>query len=63
MLAHLPEVAQRYFARAIAPGTPLFRTVRLEMQGSFILNGTPFLTKPDGFADALHRFATSLRND
>ena len=40
MLADLPEVAQRYFARAIAPGTPLHRTVRLEMEGSFIMNGT-----------------------
>ena len=40
MLADLPEVAQRYFTRAIAPGTPLHRTVRLEMEGSFIMNGT-----------------------
>lgn len=39
MVADLPEVAQRYFARAIAPGTPLHRTVRLDMAGSFILNG------------------------
>ncbi len=41
MVADLPEVAQRYFARAIEPGTPLHRVVRLEMEGSFILNGTP----------------------
>ena len=40
MVAHLPEIAQRYFARAITPGTPLHRVVRLEMEGSFILNGT-----------------------
>ncbi len=40
MLADLPEVAQRYFTRAIAPGTPMHRTVRLEMEGSFIMNGT-----------------------
>ncbi|PZX46816.1 hypothetical protein LY56_01025 [Roseinatronobacter thiooxidans] len=39
MVADLPEVAQRYFARAIAPGTPLHRVVRLEMAGSFIMNG------------------------
>jgi len=32
-------VAQRYFARAIEPGTPLHRVVRLEMGGSFIMNG------------------------
>ena len=37
----MPEIAQRYFARAIQPGTPLHRTVRLEMEGRFILNGTP----------------------
>ena len=40
MVADLPEVAQRYFARAIVPGTPLHRVVRLEMEGTFILNGT-----------------------
>lgn len=39
MVADLPEVAQRYFARAIDPGTPLHRIVRLEMAGSFIMNG------------------------
>ena len=41
MTAGLPEVAQRYFARAIEPGTPLHRSVRLQMEGSFILNGNP----------------------
>lgn len=40
MVADLPEVAQRYFARAIEPGTPLHRVVRLEMAGSFIMNGS-----------------------
>jgi hypothetical protein len=39
MTAALPDIAQRYFARAIAPGTPLHRTVSLEMEGTFILNG------------------------
>ena len=39
MVAGLPEVAQRYFARAITPGTPLHRVVRLDMAGSFIMNG------------------------
>ena len=39
MVADLPEVAQRYFARAIDPGAPLHRIVRLEMEGSFIMNG------------------------
>ncbi|MFC7704542.1 DUF6544 family protein [Plastorhodobacter daqingensis] len=39
MTAGLPEVARRYFARAIEPSTPLHRMVRLEMEGSFIMNG------------------------
>ncbi len=33
----LPEVAQRYLRRAIAPGAPLARVVRLEMAGEFVL--------------------------
>lgn len=33
----LPEVAQRYLRRAIAPGTPLGRVVCLEMEGEFVL--------------------------
>lgn len=39
MVSDLPEVVQRYFARAIDHGTPLHRMVRLQMEGSFILNG------------------------
>ncbi|KPQ05872.1 MAG: hypothetical protein HLUCCA12_12875 [Rhodobacteraceae bacterium HLUCCA12] len=41
MIADLPEIAQRYFTRAIEPGTPLHRVVSLEMEGTFTLNGTP----------------------
>lgn len=41
MVAELPEIARRYFARAIEPGAPLHRVVRLEMEGSFIMNGNP----------------------
>lgn len=37
MLAGLPEIAQRYFVHAIAPGTPLRTTVTLEMAGTFLL--------------------------
>jgi hypothetical protein len=37
MVARLPEIAQRYFAHAIALGTPLRTTVQLEMQGTFLL--------------------------
>lgn len=37
MVAGLPEVAQRYFRHAIAPGTPLKTTVALRMKGLFLL--------------------------
>src|SRR5690606_28867798 len=37
MLEGLPAIAQRYFRHAIAPGTPLHTTVRLEMSGTFLL--------------------------
>ena len=42
MIATLPEIAQRYFNHAIAPGTPLRTTVEIEMSGKFLLdnNGT-----------------------
>lgn len=39
MVKGLPPLAQRYFARAIRPGTPLHGTIRLEMSGTFTLNG------------------------
>jgi hypothetical protein len=41
MVDCLPEVARRYFSRPIEPGMPLHRVVRLEMDGTFVLNGTP----------------------
>ncbi|MFP4077275.1 MAG: hypothetical protein ACLFTD_12475, partial [Halochromatium sp.] len=34
LVADLPEIGQRYFANAIAPGTTLHRVARLEMAGS-----------------------------
>lgn len=37
MIDGLPEIAKRYFRHAIAPGTPLSTTVRLEMRGTFRL--------------------------
>lgn len=56
MVADLPEVARRYFAHAIAPGTPLSRVVELRMQGEFLLGGSPLamratqvLAPPEGF--------------
>lgn len=39
MIAGLPSVAQRYFARTIEPGTPLHRLVQLDMAGTFTMNG------------------------
>lgn len=36
-VAQLPEIAQRYFHHAIAPGTPLYSLVELEMRGTFLL--------------------------
>jgi len=57
MVADLPEVAQRYFARAIAPGTKLHRIVRLEMEGSFIMNGNPMpMTARQILAPPAHGF-------
>lgn len=37
MVADQPEIAQRYFAHAIATGTPLASVVELEMRGTFLL--------------------------
>ncbi|MHA6731662.1 DUF6544 family protein [Devosia sp. A369] len=37
MFSELPEIAQRYFTHAIALGTPLHKTVLLQMQGTFLL--------------------------
>lgn len=36
-LSRLPHSAQRYLARAVAPGTPLAHTVRLQMHGEIRL--------------------------
>lgn len=38
-VAHLPEIAQRYFRHAIAPGTPLYSVAEIEMEGTFLLGG------------------------
>lgn len=36
-VSELPEIGQRYFRHAVAPGTPLFSGVELEMEGTFLL--------------------------
>jgi hypothetical protein len=38
-VAHLPEIARRYFQHAIAPGTPLYSVAEVEMEGTFLLGG------------------------
>ena len=37
LVADQPEIARRYFAHAIAPGTPLASAVTLQMRGTFLL--------------------------
>ena len=36
-IARMPEIARRYFRHAIAPGTPLYSSVEIEMEGAFLL--------------------------
>lgn len=47
LVADMPEIAQRYFNHAIAPGTPLQTTVELRMEGTFRLGDR---TKPQNYA-------------
>jgi hypothetical protein len=51
MVADLPEIAQRYFNHAIAPGTPLKSTVELDMAGTFLL----------GEKDSYHTYTMEAR--
>ncbi|EEW26198.1 DUF6544 family protein [Rhodobacter ferrooxidans] len=51
-----PEIVRRFFAQAIAPGTPLHRVVEITMTGEFILNGralpmqaSQIMAPPQGF--------------
>lgn len=54
-LAALPEPARRWLSRAIAPGTPLWRSVQLDMAGHIKLGAwrrfraRQILAPPDGF--------------
>ncbi len=60
MVADLPEPARRYFAFAIAEGTPLYTVAQIEMEGQFSLGtneapnymdmiATQVLAAPNGF--------------
>ena len=61
MVADLPEIGQRYFAGAIAPGTPLHQVVRLEMEGSLILNGRELPMRADQILAPPHGFVWRAR--
>lgn len=55
MLADLPEPARRWLTHAIAPGTPLWRSVELTMHGQLKIGtwrrftATQVLAPPDGY--------------
>ena len=36
-VAQMPEIARRYFGHAIAPGTPLYSSAEIRMEGAFLL--------------------------
>ncbi|WP_369665468.1 DUF6544 family protein [Thioalkalicoccus limnaeus] len=61
MVADLPEIARRYFATAIAPGTPLHRVVELEMAGALILNGRELPMQADQVLAPPHGFVWRAR--
>jgi len=55
MVVDLPEPARRWLAHAIAPGTPLWRSVELEMHGTIKIKGwrpftaTQVIAPPEGY--------------
>jgi hypothetical protein len=61
MVTDLPEIGQRYFASAIAPGTSLHRVALLEMEGSLILNGRELPMRADQILAPLHGFVWRAR--
>ena len=61
LVADLPEIGQRYFASAIAPGTALHRVARLEMAGSLILNGRELPMRADQVLAPLRGFVWRAR--
>jgi hypothetical protein len=56
MVAELPEIGRRYFAAAIAPGTPLHRIAEFKMEGTFIMNGRHFNMQADQILAPDHGF-------
>ncbi|OOG28742.1 hypothetical protein B1C78_00675 [Thioalkalivibrio denitrificans] len=61
MVSELPEIAQRYFRTAIAPGTPLHGVARLEMEGSLILNSREMPMQADQILAPPHGFVWRAR--
>ena len=61
LVVDLPEIGQRYFASAIAPGTALHRVARLEMAGSLILNGRELPMRADQILAPLQGFVWRAR--
>lgn len=72
MVADLPEPARRFFAFAIAEGTPLHTVARIEMEGRFALGdkaapnyvemrATQVLAAPEGFVWAMAGASGAMR--
>lgn len=72
MVDDLPDPARRFFAFAIAEGTPLFTVARIEMEGLFGMGGkadpgympmraTQVLAAPEGFVWAMSGGAGAMR--
>lgn len=61
MIAGLPPIAQRYFARAIAPGTPLLQRVQISMEGEFLMKGRSFLMHAEQIIAPPHGFVWKAR--
>lgn len=61
MVAMLPPVARRYFARAIAPGTPLVQRVRISMEGEFLMQGRSFAMWAEQIIAPPHGFVWKAR--
>jgi len=54
-VAQMPEIGRRYFRHAVAPGTPLYSSAEIEMEGAFLLGEKEKLQTYEMWArEALH---------